>query len=221
MDAASRALVQRHSLDRFLPGELLDTLRREEWEPGERIIHAGDPVRHLRFLVQGRAKASLPMRNGESHLAAFFRPLEVLGEVELFSFERYSLDVQALTGCTCLSLAASAVRASSERSARLFMYLCGRLGTKLRARVTADAVNLRYPVATRLAGYLLDATDRRGWALGTEDLGEVASFLGASYRQLSRVVRRFRAEGILDRTRGRIRVVDRARLVPLAVDRLP
>lgn len=221
MDATARALAQRHSLDRVLPAELLAALRLERWEHGERIIRAGDPVRHLRFLVQGRAKASLPLRNGESHLAAFFRPLEVLGEVELFSFERYSLDVQALTECTCLALGASAVRASAERGARLFMYLCGRLGTKLRARVTADAVNLRYPVATRLAGYLLDATDRRGWALGTDDLGEIASFLGASYRQLSRVVRRFRAEGILDRARGRIRVLDRARLVPLAVDRLP
>ena len=221
MDAAAQALVRRHSLDRILSAELLAALRVQRVGAGGLIIRSGDPVRHLRFLVQGRAKASLVMRNGASHLAAFLRPLDVFGEVELFAFERYSLDVQALTETVCLSLPVAAVRSAAERSARLFMYLCGRLGAKLQARVTADAINLRYPVATRLAGYLLASTDRRGWVLGADDLGEIASYLGASYRQLSRVIRRFRSEGILDRARGRVRVRDRARLVPLAEERFP
>jgi CRP/FNR family putative post-exponential-phase nitrogen-starvation transcriptional regulator len=98
------------------------------------------------------------------------------------------------------------------------MYLCGRLGAKLKDRIIAESINLRYPVEDRLASYLLASTDGEGWILGTEDLGELADFLGASYRQLARVVRRFRNRGILDRTRGRIRVLDRSKLQPLARD---
>ncbi|MBL8967532.1 MAG: winged helix-turn-helix domain-containing protein, partial [Spirochaetaceae bacterium] len=51
---------------------------------------------------------------------------------------------------------------------------------------------------------------------GTDDLGELADSLGTSYRQLARVVRRFRDEGILEDRRGRIRVLSRERLEPLA-----
>jgi hypothetical protein len=58
-----------------------------------------------------------------------------------------------------------------------------------------------------------------GWILGTDNRGELADFIGASCIQLSRVVRRFRAQGILDRTRGRVRVLSKARLGPLARDR--
>ncbi|HYW82626.1 MAG TPA: helix-turn-helix domain-containing protein, partial [Spirochaetia bacterium] len=104
------------------------------------------------------------------------------------------------------------------RNYRLFMYLCGRLGSKLRDRIIAESINLRYPVENRLASYLLGSTDGEGWNLGTDDLGELADFLGSSYRQLARVVRRFRTAGILEATRGRIRVLDRGKLEPLARD---
>jgi CRP/FNR family putative post-exponential-phase nitrogen-starvation transcriptional regulator len=126
--------------------------------------------------------------------------------------------VEAITETICLSLPVAAVRKSAERNYRLFMYLCGRLGAKLRDRIIAASINLRYPVESRLASYLLASTDGEGWILGTDDLGELADFLGTSYRQLGRVVRRFRIDGILDSTRGRIRVLDRTKLKPLAGD---
>ena len=156
--------------------------------------------------------------NGQSVLAAIYRPFDVLGEVELFAFKRYTLSVEAITATVCLSLPVAAIRKSAERNHRLFMYLCGRLGAKLKDRIIAESINVRYPVENRLASYLLASTDGNGWILGTDHLGELADFLGASYRQLGRVVRRFRAAGILDSTRGRIRVLDRTRLKPLAGD---
>jgi len=74
-------------------------------------------------------------------------------------------------------------------------------------------------VENRLASYLVAAMDEDGWVLGTDNLRELADFVGASYRQLARVVRRFRAVGILDSTRGRKAVRERAKLEPLVRDR--
>ncbi len=211
--------IKRFGLDKLLSPDLVAALQPMSRGPGELIMSAGDPVRDLLFLVEGRAKASLMMANGESILAAFFKPLEVFGEVELFAFEQYSLSVQALTETVCLGLSVERIKKAADRNCRLFMDLCGRLGRKLVNRVIAGSINLRYPVVNRLASYLLSATDRRGWLLGTENLGELANFLGASYRQIARAVHRFRTEGILEETRGRIRVIDRSKLVPLAGDR--
>jgi CRP/FNR family putative post-exponential-phase nitrogen-starvation transcriptional regulator len=210
--------VRRYSLDSLLSPDLVKLLQPLRREPGELIIRAGDPVGDLLFFVKGRIKIYSTMENGQRLLAAVYRPFDVLGEVELFTSEHYALSVEAMTETACLALSVAAIKKNAERNLRLFIYLCGRLGAKLKDRIIAESINLRYPVENRLASYLLASTDGEGWILGTDDLGELADFLGASYRQLARVVRRFRDDGILDRTRGRIRVVNRSRLRPLAGD---
>lgn len=208
--------VKRYALDDLLTADLVSALRLVRRGPGELIIRSGDPVRDLLFFVEGWSKVYITLDNAESVLAAFYRPFEVLGEVELFTSRRYYLSAEAITESVCLALPVATLRKSAERNSRLFMYLCSRLGAKLADRVLAESINLRYPVENRLASYLLAATDGEGRVLGTDNLGELADFLGTSYRQLARVVRRFRANGILDRARGRIRVLAKDRLVPLA-----
>lgn len=210
--------VRRFGLDALLSGDLVDALRPLGKEPGELFIRAGDPVKDVMFFVEGRAKAYGIMENGHAVLASFYEPFDVFGEAELFSSPSYALSVEALVPSLCLVLPATKLLNAASRNYRLFMYLCGRLGAKLTDRFAAEAINLRYPVESRLASYLLASADADGRLQGTDDLGELADFLGASYRQLARAVRRFRDEGILARTRGRIRVVARERLVPLAAD---
>lgn len=210
------ALARRFGLDRLLSPELLADLEPLRREPGELVIRAGDPVRRLFFLVEGLAKAYNVMGNGQSVLASFFQPPDVLGEVELFSAERYALTVEAVRPTLCLALPAASIRGAADRNGRLLMYLCGRLGQKLADRNLAESINLRYPVEERLASYLLASLD--GDAVGTDSLAELADFLGASYRQLARAVRRLRDEGVLSPERGRLRVLDRSRLEPRARD---
>ncbi|PKL07445.1 MAG: hypothetical protein CVV51_14065 [Spirochaetae bacterium HGW-Spirochaetae-7] len=210
--------VRRYDLDGLLSADLVASLRPFRRGPGELIIRSGDPVRDIVFFVEGRAKAYGTMNNGQSVLAAFYAPFDVFGEAELFSSRRYALSVEAITGSICLCLPVDALLKAAPRNYRLFMYLCGRLGSKLTDRFAAESINLRYPVESRLASYLLASTDDCGRLLGTDDLGELADFLGASYRQLARVVRRFRDDGILDKSRGRVRLIDRRKLAPLAGD---
>lgn len=212
------AAARRFGLDRILSADLLSALRPRESAPGEYLVRSSDKVRDLLFLIEGRTKAYSILDNGQSVLAAFFRPLDVIGEIELFCSDRYSLNVQAMTRARCLALPLPAIRGAAERNARLFMYLCARMGEKLADRAQAEAINARYPVETRFASYLLASRARGGEVLGSDDLGEIADFIGASYRQLARSVRKFRDLGLLDPERGRIRVLDRAALQGLAAD---
>jgi CRP/FNR family putative post-exponential-phase nitrogen-starvation transcriptional regulator len=210
--------VRRHSLGSLLSPDLVEALQPVRRGPGEMLIRAGDPAARLLFFVEGRVKIYSTLDNGQSILAAIYKPFDVLGEVELFGSATYTLSVEALSETVCLSLPVAAIRKAAESNCRLFMYLCGRLGAKLADRVIAESINLRYPVENRLASYLLATPDDAGRNLATDSLGELADFLGASYRQLGRVVRQFRNKGILERTRGRIRVLHKAKLQPLARD---
>jgi CRP-like cAMP-binding protein len=231
------AYVKRHALDRLLSPELLAALTLRRYPAGEHLIRSGQAVDGLFFVVEGRAKVYSQMENGSTLLVRFYAPFDILGDVELFSFDSYVLNVVAIEETACLCLPSSAIKRHAERNTGFLMELCGRLGRKLADFNASAAINLRYPVENRLASYLLAVTgapgpaagtadadgpsgaaSRSGQCLVTDDLGELADILGTSYRQLSRVLRRFREEGIIGGGRGGIRVLDRGRLEPLARD---
>lgn len=218
---STESYVKRYSLDRLLSPGLLAALNLRHYGKGEHIIRSGESVEELLFFVDGRAKVYNQMENGSALLVRFYRPFDILGDVELFSFERYILDVVALEDTVCLGLTANAIRRGAEDNAGLLMELCGRLGRKLADFNVSAAINLRYPVENRLASYLLavsGAPDSGADVYGTDDIGELADMLGSSRRQLSRAIRDFRDRGILEEKRGRIRVASREKLEPLARD---
>ncbi|MNC61017.1 DNA-binding transcriptional activator YeiL [compost metagenome] len=82
------------------------------------------------------------------------------------------------------------------------------------------ALNLLYPLENRFASYLLslfaDSGGQRVEEIRTSTLAELADMLGTSYRHLNRIVRRFVEEGIVERKKGSLSVLDRDKLVQLA-----
>lgn len=211
--------IERHRLGRILSPELLSSLELRRYDRGQRIIGAGEPVDGLYFFVEGRAKVYSQMENGSSLLVRFYGPFDILGDVELFSFDSFILNVETLENTVCLFLDKRIIKDRAGANSALLEELCARLGRKLAEFNASAAINLRYPVENRLASYLLAvecAEECR--TLGTENLGELADLLGSSYRQLSRVLRLFKDEGILEEKWGSIRVLDRGRLEALARD---
>ncbi len=215
--------VERYALQELLSPDLIDELKPFSRQGGQYLIHAGDPVDRLLFFVAGKAKVYSRMENGTSLLIRFYRPFDILGDLELFALDRYLMDVVAISDTLCLSLRADLIRRRAADNAPLLMRLCERLGRKLADSNVAATINLRYPVENRLAGYLMATIDDSDGsatvaACPTDDLGELADLLGASYRQLGRVVRSFRDQGILEARRGRLVITDRRKLEPLARD---
>ena len=120
--------ARRYSLSRLLSPDLLEALRPQSRDAGGLFIRAGGKARDLLFFVEGRVKAYSTMENGQSVLAAFYRPFDVLGEAEVFASDRYTLAVEAIGPSVCLALSVAAIKKAADRNCRLFMYLCGRLG---------------------------------------------------------------------------------------------
>lgn len=212
------AYARRWGLDRLVSPDLLGRLSLRRCRRGEFIIRSGDEVDSLCFLVEGCAKGYRQMENGISRLVAFYHPLEILGDLELFSYGHYILTVEAIEDSVCLRLPRAAIIERADTNGKLLVDLCGRLGRKLGAYNVASAINLSYPVECRLASYLLAAQDEASERKGGLHQVELAELLGASYRQLSRVIRRFKAEGILGSARGKLNIIDRDKLAGIARD---
>jgi len=216
--------LRRYQLAQLLSPDLLAEIKLAHFAAGEYIIRSEEPAGKLMFFVEGRAKVFSLMENGSSLLVRFYRPLEVLGEVELFAYDHYILNVQAMSDVVCLCLPSESVRRAADRNAPLLARLCASLGKKLATFNSTSSINLRYPLKNRLASYLLALSEAkpnresRAELYGTDSLGELADLLGTSYRNLSRVIRGFKEEGILEASRGRIRVLVPERLRNYARD---
>ena len=124
------AYVQRYALRHLLSPDLIAELKPFGRQSGEYMIHAGDPVDRLLFFVEGKAKVYSRMENGTSLLIRFYRPFDMLGDLELFALDRYLMDVVAISDTLCLSLPSELIRKRAADNAPLLMRICERLGRK-------------------------------------------------------------------------------------------
>jgi CRP-like cAMP-binding protein len=216
-------LAAAFELDRLLPADTLARCAIREFTEGEAIVREGGDARHLLFFVEGRAKVYRHLALGRSALVALYEPLSVLGDLEFARFDRYRFDVVASRPSKALALPYACIASSPERHARLILRLARGLASKLDGFNARAAAGMRHPVEARLAAFLVAHAEgpRSGDGGFRLSLGEIADLIGASYRQLGRVVAAFRGKGLVSAARGSIEALDLSALKRLSLDPFP
>jgi CRP-like cAMP-binding protein len=163
------------------------------------------------------------MENGQSMLVRFYQHFQVMGDVELFLESPAISSVQAITPVRCLGIPMEMMKLEVKSNNALLNRLGRALARKLESFNITSAINQNYPLETRLASYLSviypeyeTSSDKD--ELETENLEEMAEFLGCSYRHLTRTLKALNERGIIEKTRSRIRILDPAELNKLSRD---
>lgn len=205
-EAAILSYVQKYKINDFLSQELIDMLVLTCFKSGEYIIKNDEEMRNVYLFVEGKAKVYYSLTNGKSLLARFYTPFEFIGDVELFNYDRYICSMKALTPVKCLALSINLIKKNIETNSKLLVYICQSLGKKLARFNEASAVNLMYPLNQRLAEYFIAIFDEDPLSkhlvkeIQTENLSELADLLGTSYRQLTRVIKQFKDDNIIEKS---------------------
>ncbi len=195
---------------RFLaayPFELFSYLREET------LCTYGEPMPYLLLLMEGKAKIFLTLENGKTLLSAFIEAVELLGDLELCTDLITRNSVQATTKAYCLGVPMSYCRDTMLKDPVFLRLISRELAKKLDNCSSTYAVNMLYPLPSRLAGYLLYMAED---GFFSENLGALSEYLGTSYRHLLRVFHDFLEGGLIWRERGGYRLLDRAALMELA-----
>lgn len=216
-----RGLTEQNGLTAmFSPGAIAQMeLRR--YGGGEAVCSVGDKLEHMFFLVQGKLKIHTLQPNGKSMLVRFARPMSVIGDVELLRQYPVKNEVVSVGGSLLLVAGRKLLLREMESNTALLRFLVGELSHKMYTLGQTSAMNVLYPVENRFASYLMSLfSDHTGTQrieeIRTSSLTETADLLGTSYRHLNRVVRRLIDTGIIERRKGRLIVLDEARLAELA-----
>ncbi len=167
-------------------------------DKGEDILKEGEKSNgFLYYMVSGRAKLFCSLSNGKTSLLDFLKGECFIGELELLSVRKSTMGIKALSPCFLLALPIEKYRSRLLSDACFLRILCITLAKKEEQRVHALSSTQGFPLANRLAHFVLfTAFD----GIYAERNIDACAYLGVSYRHLTQMLGEFTQYGYLKKT---------------------
>lgn len=213
--------IEKYELHEIFEEEIIHSMKLYSFEKGEFICRRGEKLSHLYFLVAGKLKVSTTLPNGKSLLLRFYKPLSIIGDIELLTEYDVRCDVECTSEATVIAVWYKDIINYSYNNPEFLRFIIKNLSHKIYTVSNFTAINLLYPVENRFASYLVstaldECNSLYQEEIKTSKLTDIASLLGTSYRHLNRVIKDLVAKNIIKREKGLIVVKDIERLKELA-----
>jgi len=215
---ATLALLQRLPYFASLDGPTLAAIAgsalRRSCRAGEVILLEGDACPGLCIVQAGHVKVTRTSPAGREVIVAIAGPGESFNDVPAFDGGPNPATVQALTDANLLILPGALLHEALRRDPRLGLAVVKVLAARCRQLVAQlEDLSLR-GVTARLAGLLLDQAGQPAAPPLTR--AQMAARLGTVREMVSRSLRELEDDGLVRMERGRIVIVDGARLAERA-----
>lgn len=219
-----REILATNPLLSGLPADVVEELMAvsvvKQLADGECVYAQGDDGDGLFGVVQGRIRLSNSSREGKELLVMLVESGDWIGEVSLLDGLPRSLDAFAMGDCAVLFLPRIRFDALLKAKPELYQYFIPMLCRKLRLALSYVEGVALFPLPVRLAQRILELLafygvndDKPGMLIDVhlpqEDL---AKMLGVSRQAISRELKRFESEGIIQLAYGQLRVMDEVAL---------
>ncbi|MDL2317766.1 cyclic nucleotide-binding domain-containing protein [Eubacteriales bacterium OttesenSCG-928-A19] len=201
-------------IERYGLGDLpMESMYLFQYEKGEYLCRAGETIPNLLLITEGKVRVSITGFNGKSLLYCINVNRGILGSIELLSGAPATASGLALTPVTCIAVPI-AENIDRLRGSLAFMNcLCRELSTVFESSSRNSALNILYPLETRLCSYIAITQENGRFE---ERLVDVHELLGSSYRHLLRTLDALCVKGVLDRGKRGYVVADQERLEQIA-----
>lgn len=196
--------------------ELADLATLRSFGPGEFIFWDGDAPNWFYVIAQGRVKVLKHSSAGKEVVIAFLEPGEILGEVAVFQNEPYPASVQALEKTSVLEIRREDFVSFYARRPEVALRISSVLGGRLRHAYGRIADIAGERVEQRLVRTLLMLFSTLGPNLPFTRQ-DIADMSGTTTETAIRVMSRLKESGIIRSTRGKIIILDEAKLRLLSV----
>jgi CRP-like cAMP-binding protein len=206
------------SLEEEARRHLLASTRRRRFARREVLFHEGDPGDTLHLIEKGRVAVRITTPLGDVATLSVLGPGECVGEMALLSTGHRGATVVALEKTETLSLHREQFEAMRREHPAVDRFLIDVLAAEVRRLDGQLMEALFLPVERRVLRRLVALTGVYGSdsaANGSEiplTQDDLASLAGTSRATVNRVLRQAEEAGWLSLGRGRIRIIDHARL---------
>ncbi len=209
--------MEKYPVHRYFTSDVSAELELHTFKKGEHLCEERKTPDHLYFILEGKVKLSLIHQDGNVTLVQYYEPGDILGELELLGMRQQSQTIEAVGAVTCMALSFETCKGIMLEDTKFLQSLCRLIAGKMQRSVSKLVGMQTYPLENRLASYFLQKEDEVGYGQWMYvKLTDLAQYLGASYRHLSRIIKDFDDAGWIEKERTKMRVLKRDGLYELA-----
>lgn len=183
---------------------------------GDVLCRRGEALECLYGVADGQIKLVLRAGNGEERVLRIVGPGDTFAEAMVLRPRPSSFDAVALSDSLVLELPARAVIALLERDPVFSRAMFGRLAERAHQLVAEIESSTLLNARERISSYLVGLVGNAGRVYLPVTKTLIASQLGVTKETLSRLLREFTDEGLIQVQNRTIVVRDRARLAAAA-----
>lgn len=193
-------------------------------DEGQTLFLEGDEAGGFYIVKSGGLKATRLSSEGGEQLLAVFSKGDAIGEMGMFDDEPRSASITALRKSELIHWPKAGFFRFADECPELYRHLLGVLSHRLRETNDSLAARDFLPLAGQLAQVMLRLREGFGEAMADETTriahrltqAELASMIGASRENVSRVINAWKRQGILGREEGYYVVLDEDALLALS-----
>mgnify|MGYP001817042468 FL=1 len=198
---------------------LLNSVATEvELKEGEVLFEQGDTGDALYAIMSGTLEFSIISREGRKLSLDVMRPGALFGEIALFDPGTRTASVTALEGSRVRGVKNADVLAAIRETPGLGIDMIQLAGERMRWMSSQLNEHVFLPMPARLARKILYLTvdGSEQLSLLTLSQAELAEFVGATREAVSKTLSLWKKAGVIDASRGGVKVIDRNALQVMA-----
>ena len=199
--------------------QLLNSVAAEvELEEGEVLFEQGETGDALYAIMSGSLEFSILSREGRKLSLDVMRPGALFGEIALFDPGTRTATVTALESSVVRGVKNADVLKAIRKAPELGIDMIQLAGERMRWMSSQLNEQVFLPMPARLARKILYLTIDGSEQLATLTLSqaELAEFVGATREAVSKTLSLWKRAGVIDATRGGVKVLDREALQVMA-----
>ncbi|MEG0308563.1 MAG: transcriptional regulator YeiL [Clostridium sp.] len=215
--------VERYKINHVFTKDMSKHMELFLFKKNEYLCKEDEQIDYLFFLVDGKAKVYVGLKNGKSLLLCFYSPFMMLGDLELINGEKATTSTQVIEETYCIGMRLDKVRDELINDSKFLRFICDSLGSKLERSSKNGSINLLYPLENRLASYIMatkeevNRSTEKIWIFD-ENLTEISELLGTSYRHLLRTLNKWVTSGVIKKSGHFYEIIDEKLIKNLAID---
>ncbi|MEJ1088669.1 Crp/Fnr family transcriptional regulator [Microbacterium sp. Mu-80] len=201
-------------------GRIDERMQATSWREGDSLYRAGEPAGHLYIVAEGRVKLSQVTPSGVETVADVLAPGELFGAMGTLGEPFHLQSASAMVGSCALRIDQESFRAVLREHPTVALRVLDDVAARLTRAHTDIGGQSTDTVAQRVATALLRLADKLGEDRGADGIlievplarTDLAGLARSTPESVSRVMSRWRREGVIDSGRRWTAIKDRDRL---------
>lgn len=214
--AKFEGFIEKYKLQSIFGPQLKKHGKLVEFSKGELILSSGDEPEYYYVSVEGRTKIVYPFENGKEMPLKLYYGFESIGDIELMNKAPILCDVISVDKTILVQIPLDIMEKIYLHSPEFLGYISRILSKKLYATIKNVSYSYVYPLANRLATYLLLNMNEETTFKLTDSYKNIAQQLGTSYRHLNRTLKEFEDKGLIRIEKKNVEILNLKKLQSLS-----